>query len=307
VSAESRAGAGAPRSGFVAVIGRPNAGKSTLMNTLIGQKVMIISDKPQTTRNRVRCILTEERGQIVFVDTPGVHKPLHRLGEFMLEAARGALSGADAVLLVADASVPFGAGDGYLLDMVLESGLPCVLALNKTDLTRRGDLAARVAFYAAKADFRAIVPLSALEGDNTEVLPDVLFPLLPAGPHLYDEDDVTDRPERFLAAELIREKLLQLTREEIPHSVAVVIEQMEEKRTLVKISATILVERESQKGMVIGKNGSLLREVGALARRDIEEMLGRHVFLELWVKVRRDWRNSPAALREAGYRAEELN
>jgi GTP-binding protein Era len=294
------------RSGFAAVIGRPNAGKSTLLNTLLGQKVVISSDKPQTTRNRIRCILTEERGQIIFFDTPGIHKPAHRLGEFMLAAARGALGGADAVVLVADASASFGAGDEYLLDLKRASGLPCILVLNKIDLIRRGDIAARIAFYAARADFCAVVPLSALRRENAAALPDALFPLLPPGPRFYPEDAVTDRPERFLAAELIREKLLLLTKEEIPHALAVIVERMEDKKTLVKISATILVERASQKGMVIGKNGSLLREAGTLARLDIEEMLARRVFLELWVKVRKDWRNSPAALREAGYRAEEL-
>ncbi|MDR1069342.1 MAG: GTPase Era [Gracilibacteraceae bacterium] len=296
-----------PRSGFVAVVGRPNAGKSTLLNTLLGQKVVIISDKPQTTRDRIRCILTEERGQIIFIDTPGIHKPRRRLGEYMQTAARGALDDADAALLVADVSVPFGSGDEYLLALTRESGLPLVLALNKTDLARPADIAARIAFYASQADFRDVVPVSALKGDNTNVLPDALFPLLPPGPLFYDPGDVTDKTERFMAAEMIREKLLLLTREEIPHALAVVIEEMEEEQTLVRIKALVLVEHESQKGVVIGKKGALLREAGALARRDIEEMLGRRVYLQLWVKTRKNWRNNPAGLREAGYRLRDLD
>ncbi|MDR1604826.1 MAG: GTPase Era [Gracilibacteraceae bacterium] len=293
-------------SGFVAVVGRPNAGKSTLLNTLLGQKVVIVSDKPQTTRNRIRCILTEGRGQIIFFDTPGVHKPAHQLGEYMLTAALGTLSQADAALLVVDLAAPFGSGDEYLLGLVRASSLPCVLVLNKTDLAASGDIAARSDFYAARADFRAIVPLSALRREETAALPDLLFPLLPPGPLFYGEDEVTDKPERFLAAEMIREKLMLLMREEIPHSVAVVVDQMEEMETHSRIRAIIFVERASQKAIIIGQKGERLREAGILARRDIEEMLGRRVYLDLWVKVQKGWRNNPTALRAAGYRREEL-
>jgi GTP-binding protein Era len=294
------------RSGFISVVGRPNAGKSTLLNTLLGQKVLIVSDKPQTTRNRIRCILTEERGQIIFFDTPGMHKPTHRLGEYMAEAVGGSLRGVDAAVLVADAGAPFGKGDAFLLEKLKASRLPVILALNKTDILTKEQILSQIACYAGKFEFREVVPLSALRGSNTSVLLDLVFDLLPPGPDYYDADSVTTAPERFIVAETIREKLLGLTEDEIPHSLAVVIETMEEKKTLVKIEATILVERESQKGIVIGKNGALLREAGTLARQDIEKMLERKVLLKLWVKVRSNWRNLPEGLHAAGYNTRDL-
>jgi len=294
------------RSGFVAVIGRPNAGKSTLLNTLLGQKVLIISDKPQTTRNRIQCILTEERGQVIFFDTPGIHKPQHRLGEYMMTAAKSTLRGVDFAVYVVDASVPLGSGDEFVLEMIKQSAIPCILALNKIDLLSKDQIMVKIAEFSKLGSFEEIIPISALHSDNTAKLMDLIFAALPAGPMYYPEDEVTDQPERFIVAELIREKLLRLTREEVPHSLAVVVEQMQEKKSLVKIGAVILVERDSQKGIVIGKNGNILKEVGRLAREDIEDLLGSKVFLELWVKVRKDWRNQQAHLKEFGYSLNDL-
>ncbi|RNC29879.1 MAG: GTPase Era [Candidatus Dichloromethanomonas elyunquensis] len=294
------------RSGFVAVIGRPNAGKSTLLNTLLGQKVLIISDKPQTTRNRIQCILTEERGQVIFFDTPGIHKPQHRLGEYMVAAAKSTLRGVDFAVYVVDASVPLGSGDAYVMEMIRENRIPCILALNKIDLLTKNEVLLRIAEFSKLADFQEIIPISAIRSENTVKLLDLIFDALPAGPLYYPEDEVTDQPEKFIAAEMIREKLLQLMREEVPHSLAVIVEQMQEKKSLIKIGAVILVERDSQKGIVIGKNGNVLKEVGRLAREELEELLGNKVFLELWVKVRKDWRNQQARLKEFGYNLEDL-
>ncbi|NLM20533.1 MAG: GTPase Era [Peptococcaceae bacterium] len=294
------------RSGFVALVGRPNAGKSTLINTLLGKKIVIISDKPQTTRNRIQCILTEERGQVIFFDTPGIHKPKHRLGEYMNTAATTALKGVDMAVYVVDASVALGSGEEYVLDIIKKSGIPCILALNKIDLLKKEDILVKIAEYSKLADFKEIIPISALQAENTGKLLDLIFTELPPGPLYYPAEEITDQPERFIMAELIREKLLALTREEIPHSIAVAVENMEEKKSLIKIEAVILVERDSQKGIVIGKNGRVLKEVGRLAREDMESLLGSKVFLELWVKVRKDWRNQNAILRELGYNINDL-
>jgi len=289
------------RSGFVAVVGRPNAGKSTLLNTILGQKVLIISEKPQTTRNTIRCILTEEKGQVIFLDTPGIHKPKDKLGEYMATSARNALNGVDITIWVADAGAPWGKGDEYLLNLLQESGVPYLLALNKIDLLDKNELLVRIDAFARRGQFREIVPLSALSGENTERLVNIIWEYLPAGPMYYPADEVTDQPERFIVAEIIREKLFRLTREEIPYSVGVTVEQMEEKTSLVKIEASIFVERTSQKGIVIGKNGSLLKEAGQQARQEIETLLNSKVLLKLWVKVRKDWRNQQNMLRELGY------
>jgi GTP-binding protein Era len=294
------------RSGFVAVIGRPNAGKSTLLNTLLGQKVLIISDKPQATRNRIRCILTEERGQIIFFDTPGIHKPKHRLGEYMVAAAKSTLQGVDFAICVVDVSVPFGSGDEYVLQVIKDSGVPCILALNKIDLISKDQLLEKIADFAKIADFKEIVPISALQSENTTKLMDLIFEALLPGPMYFPDDVVIDQPEKFVVAELIREKLMNLTREEVPHSVAVVVDKMEEKKSLIKIEAVILVERDSQKGIVIGKEGNVLKEVGRLAREEIETLLGSKVFLELWVKVKKDWRNQNNQLRDLGYNLKDL-
>lgn len=294
------------RSGFVAVIGRPNAGKSTLLNTLLGQKILITSDKPQTTRNRIQCILTEERGQVIFIDTPGIHKPQHKLGQYMMASAKSSLRGVDYAVYVVDASVPFGPGDEYVLEIIKSSGVPCLLALNKIDLLNEEEIFLKIAQFVRKADFKEIIPVSALNSANTEKLMDLIFQQLPPGPLYYPEDVVTDQPEKFIIAEIIREKLFSLAREEIPYAVAVAVESIQEKESLLKIGAVILVERDSQKGIVIGKGGAVLKEAGRLARKEIEELFGRKVFLELWVKVRKDWRNQQTQLRELGYDLKDL-
>ena len=288
-------------SGFVSVIGRPNAGKSTLLNHLLGQKVLIMSDKPQTTRNRIQCILTEERGQIIFLDTPGIHKPKHKLGEYMVGAAKDSMREVDAILYMVDVSADFGTGEEYILNLLKPVKTPVILVLNKVDLLGKEQLMQKVKQISALMDFKAVVPISAKTGENTGELLKVLFSLIPPGPMYYPEDEVTDQPERFIMAELVREKVLQLTHDEIPHSIAVVIEEVEEKKSLVKVRALIVVERDSQKGIVIGAKGKQLKEIGSLARADIEALLGSPVFLELWVKVKKDWRNRADSLRNYGY------
>jgi GTP-binding protein Era len=290
------------RSGFVSVIGRPNAGKSTLLNHLIGQKVLIMSDKPQTTRNRIQCILTEERGQIVFLDTPGIHKPKHKLGEYMVGKAKESMRDVDIILYMVDLSAEYGPGEEYIIEMLKQTKTPCILVLNKVDLLATKELLMRkIQQFAALIEFKAIVPISAKTGENSDELLNVIFAQLSKGPMYYPEDEVTDQPERFIMAELVREKVLQLTHDEIPHSIAVVIEEVEEKKTLVKVRALIVVERESQKGIVIGAGGRQLKEISSLARLDIEALLGSKVFLEVWVKVKKDWRNRPDSLRNYGY------
>lgn len=289
------------RSGFVSVIGRPNAGKSTLLNHLLGQKVLIMSDKPQTTRNRIQCILTEERGQIVFLDTPGIHKPKHKLGEYMVGEARESMREVDVILYMVDLSADYGPGEEFIIEMLKNTKTTCVLVLNKLDLVTKEQLMPKIMQYSELVDFTAIVPISAKTGENTDELLNVIFNQLSNGPMYYPEDEVTDQPERFIMAELVREKVLQLTRDEVPHSIAVVIEQVEEKKTLVKVRALIVVERDSQKGIIIGAGGKQLKEIGRLARQDIEALLGSPVFLEMWVKVKKDWRNRPDSLRNYGY------
>jgi len=289
------------RSGFVSVIGRPNAGKSTLLNHLIGQKVLIMSDKPQTTRNRIQCILTEERGQIVFLDTPGIHKPKHKLGEYMVGKAKESMRDVDVIVYMVDLTAEYGPGEEFIIEMLKQSKSPVVLAFNKVDLVSKDMLMHKIQKYSELVDFKAIVPISAKTGENTDELLNVIFAQLSIGPMYYPEDEVTDQPERFIMAELVREKVLQLTRDEIPHSIAVVIEEVEEKKTLVKVRALIIVERDSQKGIVIGAGGRQLKEISSLARLDIEALLGSKVFLEVWVKVKKDWRNRMDSLRNYGY------
>jgi len=289
------------KSGFVTVIGRPNAGKSTLLNQLLGQKVLIMSDKPQTTRNKIHCILTEERGQVIFLDTPGIHKPKHKLGEFMVDSALESLREVDLILYMVDVTSEFGGGEEYILENLKRVKTPCILLLNKIDLIEKEKLLKLIKDYSALKDFLAIIPISAKTGENKEELLNVIFKEMPEGPMYYPEDEVTDQPERFIMAELVREKVLQLTRDEVPHSIAVLVESVEEKKTLVKVRAVVVVERDSQKGIIIGQGGSLLKEIGRLARLDIETLLGSKVFLELFVKVEKDWRNRGNSLREFGY------
>jgi len=289
------------RSGFVSVIGRPNAGKSTLLNHLLGQKVLIMSDKPQTTRNRIQCILTEERGQIIFLDTPGIHKPKHKLGEFMVGTAKESMREVDVILYMVDLSSDFGPGEEFIIEMLKQTKTPCVLALNKVDLLNKDQLMTKIQQFSKLADFKAIVPISAKTGENTDELLRVIFDQLPKGPMYYPEDEVTDQPERFIMAELVREKVLQLTRDEVPHSIAVVIEEVQEKKTLVKVRALVIVERESQKGIIIGHKGQRIKEIGSKARTEIEKLLGTKVFLELTVRVRKNWRKKEWELRNLGF------
>ena len=290
------------KSGFVAVVGRPNVGKSTLINALIGQKIAIMSDKPQTTRSRILCILTEKDAQIIFLDTPGVHKPQDALGSYMAKATEGALRGVDVVVFVVDVTEKMGAGERYILAQLAQVHAPVLLAVNKIDRIPREESLPVIASYAKAYDFAAIVPISAREEENLTGLVDEIKVKLPEGPQYYPADMVTDQPERLIVAELVREKVLALTRDEIPHAVAVDIEEMTTRQKGdVYIRAVIYVERESQKGIVIGTKGALLRTIGAQARTDVETLLGSKVYLDLWVKTRKDWRNRATALREFGF------
>ena len=290
------------KSGFAAVIGRPNVGKSTLINALIGQKIAIMSDKPQTTRSRILCILTEEDAQIIFLDTPGVHKPKHKLGDYMAKATEGALHGVDVIVFVVDVTEKMGAGEQYILKQLERVRVPVLLAVNKVDCIAREQVLPILANYAKAYDFAGIVPISAREGENLEGLLAEIKAHLPEGPQYYPADMVTDQPERLIVAELVREKVLALTRDEIPHAVAVDIEEMTARpKGDVYIRAVVYVERESQKGIVIGAHGALLRTIGQQARTDVETLLGAKVYLDLWVKTRRDWRNRANALREFGF------
>ena len=289
------------KSGFVSIIGRPNSGKSTLVNYLVGEKVSIVTDKPQTTRNIVRGIVTRPEGQIVLLDTPGVHKPTHRMNERMMQAVRDAMSEVDAVALIVDASVPFGRGDEFTLDLIRPVASPKFLLLNKIDKIKKQDLLPLIDRYAKLVPFEEVIPISALTGEGVETFVSVLFKHLPAGPAYYPEDQFTDQPERAIAAEAIREKLIVHTREELPYSTAVVIDQFEEGETLHRIHATIYVERDSQKAIVIGKGGQMLKEVGSAARQDLEKFFGRKIYLELKVKVEKSWRDDEQTLERFGF------
>ena len=296
----------AHKSGFVTMIGRPNVGKSTLINALIGQKIAIISDKPQTTRSRILCILTEEDAQIIFLDTPGVHKPYHKLGAYMARATESALHGVDVVVFVVDATEKMGAGEQYILKQLADVHVPVLLAVNKIDRIARAAVLPIIASYTGAYDFAGVVPISARDNLNLEGLREEIKKHLPHGPRYYPEDMVTDQPERRIIAELIREKVLELTRDEIPHAIAVDIEEMTTRpKGDVYIRAVLYVERTSQKGILIGAGGRLLRTIGARARADAEMLLEAKVFLDLWVKTRKDWRESANALREFGFREED--
>ena len=289
------------RSGFVSIVGRPNSGKSTLVNRLVGEKVSIVTDKPQTTRNVIRGILTRPEGQIVFLDTPGIHKPIHRMNERMMEAVRSAMSEVDVLALTVDASVPFGRGDEFTLELIKPVQVPRFLLLNKIDKIPKKDLLPKIDRYAKLASFDEVIPISALTGDGAETFVQEVLKRLPAGPQFYPEDQFSDQQERTMAAEMIREKLIDLTHDELPHSTAVIIERFEEGDALHRIYASIFVERESQKGIIIGKSGSLLKEVGIAARKDLEKLLDRQVYLELHVKVRKAWRDDEDALKSLGF------
>jgi len=291
------------RSGFVAILGRPNVGKSTLLNQLAGQKVAIMSDKPQTTRNKIQAVLTREDAQIVFIDTPGVHKPHHKLGQFMLSEVYSALEEVDAVLFVLDASDVIGSGDQYVAQELSRIKTPIFLILNKVDLLTPEKIAQVMEDVKKLGQFSQVLPLSAKTGENLDLLIDELIACLPPGPQYYPEDMVTDQPERLIIGEMIREKALHLTREEVPHALGVEVEEVTKRQNkdLVYVRAVIYVERDSQKGIIVGKGGNMLKKIGQMARNDIENLLGTAIFLDLWVKVKEDWRNKDNMLKTLGY------
>ncbi|WP_309089829.1 GTPase Era [Domibacillus sp.] len=295
------------KSGFIAIIGRPNVGKSTFLNRVIGQKIAIMSDKPQTTRNKVQGVLTTENAQMVFIDTPGIHKPKHKLGDFMMKTAVNTLKEVDLILFMINAEEGFGGGDEFIIDKLKDVKTPIFLVINKIDRIHPDKLMELIVQYKEFLPFAEIVPISALEGNNVDRLLEQVEKMLPEGPQYYPADQVTDHPERFIVSELIREKVLHLTREEVPHSIAVVIDKISKRdgKDMIDVMATIIVERDSQKGIVIGKQGALLKEIGKRSRRDIEHLLGSKVFLELWVKVQKDWRNKSANLRDFGFKEDE--
>lgn len=289
------------RSGFITIIGRPNAGKSTLMNTILQQKIAIVSDKPQTTQNRIRGFYTTDDAQLIFIDTPGIHKPKHKLGEFMNEAAKGAVAGVDLIFYIVDAGQPYGKGEEYIIRS-LPKDTPVFLLLNKIDLLEKDALLHMIMEYSERFPFAEIVPVSALKDDNVDRLLETVISYLPEGPCYYPEDIVTDQPERAIMAEIVREKVLECTSDEIPHAVAVEMQEVKERENgTVYAGAVIYVERESQKGIVIGKNGAMLKRIGRLARLEMERTLGSKFYLELWVKVKKDWRNKEIYLRNFGF------
>jgi len=288
------------RAGFVTIVGRPNVGKSTLLNRIVGQKVAIVTEKPQTTRNRILAIANTASAQIVFFDTPGIHKPKHEMNRRMVGLALRSLKNVDLALLLVDVTEPFGGGDEFVLERVRQAKVPVVLALNKVDRIRKPEILTVIDEYRHRHDFTDIVPISALTGENVDALVSVLERQLPEGEPLYPPETLTDLPERFFVSEIVREKILGATREEIPYSTAVVIDSWEEGEKLTRIEASILVERESQKGIVVGKGGSMLKGIGTAARRDIEVFLGTKVFLGLHVRVRSEWRENQRLLSELG-------
>lgn len=294
------------KSGFVVIVGRPNVGKSTLLNRIVGQKIAIMSDKAQTTRNKIQGVYTTPEAQLIFIDTPGIHKPKHRLGDFMVETAYSALREVDAVLFMISADQKRGKGDDFIIERLKNVQSPVYLVINKIDKVHPDELLGIIEDYSSQMEFAQVVPISATEGNNVERLMEVLVDEMPEGPQYFPDDQVTDHPEYFIVSELIREKVLFLTRDEVPHSVAVVIDTMKRnENNKIHIQATIIVERDSQKGIIIGKGGKMLKDIGTKARRDIENLLGDKVFLELWVKVQKDWRDKRVYLQDFGYRQDE--
>lgn len=296
------------KSGFATLIGRPNVGKSTLMNKLIGQKIAITSNKPQTTRNRIQTVYTCDEGQIVFLDTPGIHKAKNKLGEYMVNAAERTLKEVDVILWLVEPTTFVGAGEQHIAEQLKKVNTPVILVINKTDTVKKEELLAVIDTYRKLHEFDEIVPVSALSGDNTETLIEQIFKYLPYGPKFYDEDTVTDQPMRQIVAELIREKALRCLNEEIPHGIAVSIDKMKERPNgrVCDIDATIICERDSHKGIIIGKQGSMLKKIGSAARYEIEDMLELKVNLQLWVKVKKDWRDSDFLIKNFGYDKKDL-
>lgn len=290
------------KSGFVALVGRPNVGKSTLLNYIVGEKIAIMSDKPQTTRNKIQGIYTSETAQLIFIDTPGIHKPKHQLGDFMVRAALSTFREVDLILFVVDVNEPYGQGEKFILEKLKETNTPVFLVLNKIDRIHPEQLLEKISAYRELYQFAEIIPVSALNGNNVTTLMEQIIRYMDEGPQYYPADEITDHPERFIVSEFIREKIIHLTEEEVPHSIAVVIEEMKERKGgMVYISALVLVERQSQKGIIIGKQGNMLKEIGKRARKDIEALLGSNVYLDLFVKVDKNWRNNRRQLSEYGY------
>lgn len=294
------------KSGFVAIVGRPNVGKSTLLNRLIGQKIAIMSDKAQTTRNKIQGVYTTDDAQIIFIDTPGIHKPKSRLGDYMVEAAYSALREVDAIMFMISADQKRGRGDDFILERLAHQNVPVYLIINKIDKVHPDQLLHIIDDYRTQMDFKEVIPISATEGNNVDRMLSVLVDQMPEGPQYFPDDQITDHPEYFIVSELVREKVLKLTRDEVPHSVAVVTDTMKRADTgKIHIQATIIVERDSQKGIIIGKGGKMLKNIGTQARKDIENLLGDKVFLELWVKVQKDWRDKKTYLQDYGYRNDD--
>lgn len=295
------------KTGFVALIGRPNVGKSTLMNYLIGQKIAITSNKPQTTRNRIQTVYTDERGQIIFLDTPGIHKAKNKLGEYMVTVAEKTLEDVDVILWLVEPTTYIGAGEQHIIAMLKNCKKPVILVINKVDTVDKPEILKFIDRYSKEMKFSEIIPVSALKGINTEDLKETIFKYLPYGPMFYDEDTVTDQPMRQIVAELIREKALKCLSDEIPHGIAVTIETMKERPdgSMWDIDATIVCERDSHKGIIIGKSGAMLKKIGSAARFEIERMMEQQVNLKLWVKVRKEWRDSELLMKNFGYRKED--
>lgn len=293
------------KSGFVTIIGRPNVGKSTLLNKLAGEKIAIISDKPQTTRNTIKTVITGEDCQIIFIDTPGIHKPKNKLGEYMVNVAEGTLNEVDVVLFLTEAeNLQPGAGDMFILDQLKNIKTPVFLIINKIDLVKKEQILSEISNYGEIMDFKSIIPVSALNNEGIDIITDEIKKYLPEGPKYFPDDMLTDQPEKLIVAELVREKILHLVSDEVPHGVGVEVISFKERngKDIIDIQANIYCEKDSHKGILIGKAGAMLKKIGSLSRMDIEKLLGTKVFLELWVKVKPDWRNSDNMLKTLGYR-----
>lgn len=294
------------KAGFVTLIGRPNVGKSTLMNHLIGQKIAITSNKPQTTRNRIQTVLTLDDAQIVFLDTPGIHKSKNKLGDYMVNVAQNTLNDVDVILWLVEPTTYIGAGERHIIEQLKKTKTPVILVINKTDTVKREEVLTFIDAYRKELDFQEIVPVSALKGDNTDVLIQCILKYLPYGQPFYDEDTITDQPMRQIVAELVREKALRLLEDEIPHGIAVSIESMKYRKHICDIEATIVCERDSHKGIIIGKGGAMLKKIGSTARPEIEDLLEMQVNLQLWVKVKKDWRDSDFLMKNFGYNPKDV-